>query len=120
MTSRAPAGLGSAGRKLWRDILAEYRLSSGELAILARAAHCADRLAAIDAELAGADLVIEGSTGSPRPNPLLASADSAERTFDTLIRALALPLPDEKEGKRRSPTAAMAARTRWNAAKVGT
>ena len=120
MTSRSPAGLGPQGRRFWRSMMAEYRFSPAEVAILTRAAACLDRLAAIDAELAGADLVIEGSTGQPRSNPLLASADSCERTFDVLVRALALPMPDEKEGKRRSPTAAMAARQRWNAAKVGT
>ena len=73
----------------------------------------------MDAELAGADLIIEGSTGQPRSNPLLASMDSAERTLDVLVRALALPLPDEREGKRRSPTAAMAARQRWKSGQVG-
>ena len=97
----------------------EYLFSPGEVAILTRAARCLDRLHAIDAALAGADLVNEGSTGQPRSNPLLASADSCERTFSSLIRDLALPMPDEREGKRRSPTAAMAARKRWNTGPAG-
>jgi hypothetical protein len=117
--NRAPAGLSTQGRRFWREMTGEYRFSPGELAILARAAHSLDRLAAMDAELATADLVIEGSTGQPKSNPLLASADSCERTFSGLIRDLALPLPSEREGKRRSPTAAMAARQRWNTGQVG-
>ena len=117
---RAPAGLAPTGRRFWRDMNAAYRFSPAELGILARACHVIDRLAAMDAELAVSDLVIEGSTGQPRANPLLSAMDSAERTLDVLVRALALPLPDESEGKRRSPTAAMAARQRWRADQVGT
>lgn len=119
MTSKSPAGLGPRGRRFWRDITDLYHLFPAELGILERACHVIDRLAAMDAELAGSELVIEGSTGQPRANPLLSSMDSAERTLDVLIRALALPMPDEREGRRRSPSAAMAARMRWQADRPG-
>jgi phage terminase small subunit len=113
---RAPRGLGPDGRKFWRSVTSEYLLSPAELGILARACRCLDRLSAMDDELAAAgSMITAGSTGQEKPHPLLASLDQAERTLDVLIRALALPLPDEKQGKRRSPSAAMAARVRWDA-----
>lgn len=115
---RAPRGLGSDGRRFWQAMQASYRFSPQETAILTCACHNLDRQAQMRAELAG-DLVIEGSAGQPRANPLLSAMDSAERTFDVLIRALALPLPDEAQGRRRSPGAAMAARERWKTSQAG-
>lgn len=111
--NRAPAGLGPQGRKFWKDVSSVYELAPGEIAILTRACRALDRLASIDAELAGAELMVEGSQGQARANPLLAAADSTERVLDVLVRALALPLPDEPAGRRRSPSAVAAARQRW-------
>ena len=51
--------------------------------------------------------------GQPRPNPLLAEARSQARLLDQLVRALALPLPSEDVGRRRSPSAREAANVRW-------
>jgi hypothetical protein len=39
-----PAGLESAGKKLWRSVLSVYELAPHELLLLERAARCADRL----------------------------------------------------------------------------
>jgi hypothetical protein len=117
---RPPSGLGAAGRRFWRSVTAEYLLSLAEIGILARACRVLDRMARMDAEIAAAaSLTVLGSTGQPSPHPLLSSLDAAERTFDILVRALALPLPDERQGKRRSPSAAAAARARWDASRVG-
>ena len=112
-TPAAPAGLGLAGRALWKAAHAEFVFHAVELALLTEVCHLVDRLAAIQAELATAPLMVEGSTGQPRVNPLLGEARAQQRVLDQLARGLALPLPDERVGRRRSPTAKENAMARW-------
>jgi hypothetical protein len=111
--SPLPPGLAASGSALWRDTLAEFELSGPELALLGEACRVADRLAEIAAELGSAELTVAGSTGQPRPHPLLAEARSQARLLDQLVRALALPGPGEQVGQRRSPSAREAANVRW-------
>ena len=113
MTSRAPAGLGPSGRALWRGILTDYGLAPHERAILVQCCRCVDRLDAIEAELDGADLIVEGSVGQLKPHPLLGELRAQARLLEALSRALSIPLPGEDVGRRRSPTARDAARARW-------
>ena len=112
-TPRAPSGLGRAGRALWRDVMAEYGLAPHEAAILVQCCRCLDRLDAIEAELSGAALTVEGSTGQPRPHPLLAEWRMQARVLESLSRALSIPLEGEDVGRRRSPSAREAAVQRW-------
>lgn len=112
----APAGLETAGKRLWRGITAVYELSPGELMLLERACRAADRAAKIDALIAKSQPLVKGSTGeNVRPNPLYRQAEDADRTLDMLIRSLALPLISEEEGVRRSPQQRQAAQARWRA-----
>jgi hypothetical protein len=115
MSTRAPAGLDKAGRALWRSVTAVYELSPAELATLAQAARVVDVLARADAELAGADLTVTGSTGQPRAHPLLSATADQRRVLDALLRSLSLPMPGESEGHRRAPAAVAAAQARWRA-----
>jgi hypothetical protein len=110
---RPPDGLGTAGRSFWRSVVAVYDLSPVEKLMLGQAAAVADLLARADAELAQSDLTVVGSTGQPRAHPLLAASAVQRGVLDVLVRALALPMPDEKAGRRRTPTAAAAAQARW-------
>ena len=110
---RVPGGLGPAGRAFWRKIVAVYELSPAEMALLARACRTLDVLARIDRELAAGGLVVTGSTGQPRANPLLASQAEQARVLETLIRGMSLPMPGEAEGRRRSPVQVEAAQARW-------
>jgi hypothetical protein len=114
MTIRAPAGLGKAGRLLWRDIMAEFGLAPHERSILVQVCRCADRLDAIEAELAGEPLTVEGSTGQPKAHPLLAEWRAQARVLESLSRALSIPLDGEDVGRRRSPSAREAAVQRWS------
>jgi hypothetical protein len=114
VSTRAPAGLDKAGRAFWRSVTAVYELSPAELATLAQAARVVDVLARLDAELADADeMTVTGSTGQPRAHPLLAATADQRRVLDSLLRSLALPMPGEAEGHRRSPAAVAAAQARW-------
>jgi hypothetical protein len=110
---RTPQSLSSAGLRLWRSILAAYELSPAETELLRQACRTADLLDRLDAELLDEPLTVTGSTGQPRANPLLASSAEQRRTLEGLMRDLALPMPNEVEGRRRSPAAAAAAQARW-------
>jgi hypothetical protein len=59
---RAPSGTGPAGRRLWRDVLAEFELTGADLVLLGQAARTADRIAALEAQ-AGDRLTQPGARG---------------------------------------------------------
>jgi hypothetical protein len=113
-TVRAPAGLGKAGRALWREVNREFGLAPHETAILTQVCLVIDRLDQIEAELSGAPLCVAGSTGQPRAHPLLAEWRMQARVLESLSRALSIPLPGEDVGRRRSPSAREAAVQRWS------
>jgi hypothetical protein len=93
--------------------LAAYLLSPVELVMLGQACRVVDLLARADADLAAADLTVPGSTGQPKAHPLIAATAEQRRVLDVLLRSLALPMPDEMTGRRRSPAAVAAAQARW-------
>jgi hypothetical protein len=111
---RAPSGLGKGGKALWRAVNAEFGLAPHESAILVQVCRCVDRLDAIEAELSGATLTVEGSTGQPKAHPLLAEWRAQARVLESLSRALSIPLPGEDVGRRRTPSAREAAVARWS------
>jgi hypothetical protein len=112
-TPRAPDGLGQAGRRFWRAVTGAYELSPSETESLRQAARVVDLLERIDAQLVAEDLTVVGSMGQQRSHPLLASAAEQRRVLEGLLNAMALPMPSEVEGKRRSPAALHAAQQRW-------
>jgi hypothetical protein len=112
-----PPGLGQAGRAFWRSIITTYELSPGELELLRQACRTVDVLERVDGQLVADDLTVAGSRGQERAHPLLGVAVEQRRVLETLINALALPMPHEIEGRRRSPAATAAAQARWRARK---
>jgi hypothetical protein len=62
---RAPSGLGKSGQALWKAVNEQYSLAPHESAILVQCCRVTDRLDAIEAELTGAPLTVEGSAESP-------------------------------------------------------
>lgn len=117
--TRAPESLGPGGRAFWRRVQGSYELSPAEEVLLGRCCRTIDVLARLDAVLAEDDPVVTGSVGQLRAHPALAAAADQQRLLDQLIRALNLPLPDESEGRRRSPAAREAAQARWRAQRSG-
>jgi hypothetical protein len=114
MTRRRPPGsLGAEGRALWRAVTGAYELSPAEVAVLGRCCRTVDVLAAVDVTLLDDGLTVTGSVGQLRAHPLLAVKAEHERVLDALLRSLALPMPNEVEGRRRSPSAVAAAQARW-------
>src|SRR5262245_22213770 len=110
---RPLAGLKKSGRSFWRSVTAVYDLSPVETLMLDRACRSVDLLDEIDAAIADYGVVSMGSRGQVVPNRLIGSRCEVERNLDMLVRALALPMPDETAGRRRTPTAAAAAQARW-------
>jgi hypothetical protein len=120
-THRAPAGLGTAGRHLWRRITEGLRLRADELALLEAACRTADDLAALEGALRKAKPVVAGSAGQPRPNPLYAEVRASREALRRLLGSLDLPeaegeLGSEWDGLTASSRARKAARARWSGA----
>ena len=111
--ARPPEGLDAAGRRFWRSVLASYDLSPAECELLRQACRTVDLLERIDDQLSREDLTVPGSRGQQRNHPLLFASVEQRRTLGQLMNALALPMPDEIEGKKRSPAAVKAAQARW-------
>jgi hypothetical protein len=100
---------------LWRAVSGTYELAPHEAELLRQACRVTDNLARIDAVLMDEDLVVEGHAGQPRAHPLLQVSADQRRVLDALFRSMALPMPDETVGRRRSPSAHAAAQARWRA-----
>jgi hypothetical protein len=108
-----PMKLGPAGERFWNEILAAYELSPGEVEVLRQAAQVVDVLWAATETLVRDGMTVRGSMGQQRPNPMLAVLADQRRVLETLVRSLALPMPGEVEGQRRSPQQQAAAQARW-------
>ncbi|WP_214370674.1 hypothetical protein [Pseudonocardia sp. H11422] len=98
-TPPAPKGLGAAGRRLWRSVLADYELDQHECLILTEACRVADRLERLAEESEGAPLTLTNFKGDPVANPLLTEARQQAIVFARLIAALRLPT-EEDNGAR--------------------
>jgi hypothetical protein len=108
---KAPAGLGTRGRKLWREVTAGYgelEDKPAELVLLEEACRTADRLEKLD-ELLRGDVDAWIRIRFPRPrredetlvlnvDGALSEARQQQNIFKQLVAALRLP--DEKSGKR--------------------
>lgn len=118
---RAPKGLGSAGRRVWRDTVGEREdgsrlvLRPDELVLLEHFCRLADDADRLRGELADAPLTVTGSMGQPVQHPLRGELHRTLATMDRLQRTLALPdAPDERSGGT-SWAGRNLARARWSA-----
>ena len=116
---RPPKSLGEAGRAFWRRVTAVYELSPAEEIMLGRCCRTLDVLDRLDVVLLDDDLVVTGSVGQLRAHPGLAAVADQQRLLDQLVRALNLPLPEESEGRRRSPANRENALQRWRQERHG-
>lgn len=82
---KPPRHLAAPGRAFWRQVLADYQLDAGGLALLAQACECLDRIAQARALIAEEGLVTGSQRGGGRVHP----AAQLERDNRTLfLRAL--------------------------------
>ena len=89
--ARTPAGLQSAGRRLWRAVVDEFELEAVELVLLEKACRTADDCARLDEAVAAAPLTVEGSMGQVREHPLLAQSRQTRALLAALLKQLNLP-----------------------------
>jgi hypothetical protein len=101
--SRAPNGLSDRAKAFWRQIMAVYALDAAEQLWLKRACKTISRIDQLEELIADTVLLYDAGSGVFRPNAAWGMLAEQERILDLEIRAMALPLPGETEGHRRSP-----------------
>lgn len=113
---KAPVGLGTHGRALWRAVTDGYTLREDERQALVAAAQTLDELARIEAALKDAPVVVEGSKGQERPNPLFAEVRAHRLVLKGLLLAVGLTdaEADRHAGAARSSAGRKLARQRWD------
>ena len=99
---RCPPDLQSTGKTLWNTIIGQYTLDPAEYVLLHQLCRAVDMLDRISADLAEMGVVVSGSEGQPRVNPLLGEQRAQVRLVDQLQQALALPIAGEPLGVRRA------------------
>jgi hypothetical protein len=87
-----PPGLGTSGRRVWREILAIYDFDAQELLVLSEICRTVDRLDALNAAVTELGVVDESSAQGMRANPLLVEERQQKALLVKLITALGLPL----------------------------
>lgn len=116
---KPPPGLAARGRRLWSDTVTVFNLRPDERGLLTELCRTLDTLDVLEAALATAPLMIEGSAGQARANPLLSEVRGHRLAAVQLFRSLGLsdvadtddqgaPLPTPRQARARH-----AARARW-------
>lgn len=121
MTKRAPNGLGSAGKALFRDLTREYDFNAGETKLVVEAAKIADIIGHLEADWAqkGRPTTDLGSARQLTIHPIIAEIRSQRLALASLLRQLKLSdEADEADTGRvipmtRSEAARAAAQGRW-------
>lgn len=114
---RAPAGLAARGRKLWSETVTSFDLRSDEQAQLLELCRTMDTLERLESAVQGAALLVEGSAGQMRANPLLGEIRGHRQVAVQLSRSLGLsdvaeegddgqPLPTPRQARARRAAAA--------------
>ncbi len=87
---RAPSGLQAPGRKLWREITAEFELDDEphKRQVLAQACRVADIVAELDDAADDGPLTVKGSMGQQVISPLIAEARAQRSLLAQLLARL--------------------------------
>ena len=97
---------------MWRQVQGKYVLDALETALLGELCRSVDVCDRIRRELAKSSLLVTGSTGQPRSNPLLQALDVQVKLVERLTSSLGLSMP---EGSGKGAThQRKAARSRWH------
>src|SRR6478672_2710569 len=112
---KPPPGLGTDGRKLWREITApltddELELTPRERQWLHSAAKLTDRVVFLESIMAVSDPVVKGVAGQPVSHPLLIEIRQHHQLIAQLLARLDLTT-DEEDGAARIPVSSPALRS---------
>ncbi len=93
--AKAPAGLSVEARALWIATNDEYSFeTAADFTLLRQLCETLDRLREIQAGIKTSGLMVAGSQGQMRLNPLLQAEEAARRTILAHVRALRLSTPE--------------------------
>jgi len=110
-----PHGLGRRGASFLRWAGRSFELDPPHRALVVEAARMMDLLDALAVQVERDGLTVAGSTGQPRPHPLLAEQRSTALALSRLLDALGLDPPEEEAPESRtSARARHAALVRWH------
>lgn len=88
---KAPPGLSAEARALWTATNDEYSFeTAADFALLRQLCETLDRLRQIQKAIKTDGLMVPGSQGQARMNPLLQAEEAARRTILAHVRALRL------------------------------
>ena len=106
---------GKEGTALYSAVSEAFELNADELKLLGMACRSADDLQTLEAALVGAPVMVPGSTGQERVNPLFAEIRATRALIGTLLARLRLPDEDAAKAKSEFNTARArkAAGVRW-------
>lgn len=122
---RAPAGLQTEGKKLWKQVLTDHTLASWELEILEGACRTKDIMSVLDADIRASKLKTTGSMGQEILNDSVKERRMQEQHYIKLLTSLNLPnaaqlaatakgaAQTRQAAPARSAHARKAARARW-------
>ncbi|MBP2341112.1 hypothetical protein JOF41_007366 [Saccharothrix coeruleofusca] len=120
MANSRPANLGAKARAVWDDITGSFDLRADERRVLEDCCREIDLIERLEAELRGADLVVQGSMGQPVSSPLVTEIRQHRSTLARLFAALKLPEDAgsaDQAAQDRSSSARKAAQARWGTGK---
>ena len=83
---RAPSGLGSSARRLWREVVNTFELMPHELAVLREVVRVVDRLEQLERSIAEDGAVVDG-----KPHAALVEARQQQIILGRLLTTLRLP-----------------------------
>lgn len=116
-TPKAPSGLGLPARRMWKGVVAGYELTTTELELLGQACRVLDTIARMEAALADEPMIVAGSTGQPKANPLGREIREERLLLARLLDQIGLPTDAQAgawDGLTASHRARKAARARWS------
>lgn len=110
---RAPAGLKTSGRKLWRGVVEAFGLRDDELVLLGAACRLADEITALEEMIGKSTAMIIGSKQQLRVNPLYGEARQHRLALGRLLAQLGLADAGEASVQARSAAGRRMAIARW-------
>ncbi|WP_191563451.1 hypothetical protein [Janibacter melonis] len=112
-TPKPPADLKTAGRALWRSVLADLELDEHETALLRAACRTTDRLEDLAAAMEGAPLTVTNSRGDEVASPLLVEHRNQAQSLAKTLASLRLPSGLAADGELVRPQRRGAARAAY-------
>lgn len=113
----APKGLGTAGKRLRKSILADlpndWELDHREIELLELAARQADDLALLERAIKKEGAISTGSTGQTIVHPAILEARQARLAISRLVGLIELPDGEERPATAATTRGRKAAQARW-------